>query len=321
MRISIVYTGLPSYTADCWRELSGREGVELRIWSEVTTTYRIKSDKELLMDGLWCHWDYSENITDIELHQVESEIASFSPDVIFVCGWARVLPPLIRESKKLKTIPMVLEFDMPWDWQFRRIVAPLILWHRLRRFAAAYVPGLSTTRYARWLGFKKIFAGRNCVKLKRFTVAEDIPRQKAFLYIGRKAEVKGLDVLEKAYAEYRRLGGSWMLDIPDFVEPEEVPRVMREHACFILPSKWEPWGVVVLEALAAGMKVIVSDKVGARFDLPVDEVFRSSDWKALARAMLKIEREEGIKKDAPDLSFYDVKAWADRVIKICEEVL
>lgn len=326
MKIAIVYTGLTSYMTDCWRELSRREGVELRVWCEETKAYRFKGDKTKILDGIWCHWDYSENITDIELRQAESEIVAYAPDVIFVCGWSRTLPPYITESKKLSHVPMVLEFDMPWEWTLRKFAARFVLGKRLRRFAAAYVPGKTTARYAKWLGFKseRIYEGRNCIDLERFDAvreeAEKVGGQRnSFLYLGRKAKEKGLEVLEKAYGEYKRLGGSWTLDIPDFVEPLEVPRVMGAHACFILPSKWEPWGVVVLEALAAGMKVIVSDKVGALYDLPVDEVFKSGDWKALAQCMLKVERA-GAKTEKVDLSEYGARAWADRVIKICEEV-
>ena len=35
----------------------------------------------------------------------------------------------------------------------------------------------------------------------------------------------------------------------------------------ILPSTYEPWGLVVNEAMAAGMPVLVSNEVGAHYDL------------------------------------------------------
>ncbi len=39
---------------------------------------------------------------------------------------------------------------------------------------------------------------------------------------------------------------------------------------FVLPSYSEPWGLVVNEAMAAGMPVIVSEKCGSAPDLVID---------------------------------------------------
>lgn len=328
MKIAIVYTGITSYMTDCWRELTARQGVELRIWIEDTKTYRFKGDRVKALQGLSCHWDYSENLTDIELGQAEHEIIAFAPDVIFVCGWSRELPPYIARSKRLVRIPMVLEMDMPWEWRIRKFAARFLLWRRLRRFAAIFVPGGCAARYARWLGFPRcrIYEGRNCIDVAKFAGRSSvaIDASAGFLFLGRRSSEKGLDVLEKAYREYRQLGGTWRLDIPEYVEPEDVPRVMREHACLVVPSRWEPWGVVVLEAIAAGIKVIASDKVCARYDLPVDGVFASGNCKQLARVMLDIEKRNPAisKKDRDELlKNYDVNVWADRVVTICNSVL
>ena len=41
----------------------------------------------------------------------------------------------------------------------------------------------------------------------------------------------------------------------------------RASDVFVLPSEYEPFGVVVNEAMLSGCAVIVSDQVGARLDL------------------------------------------------------
>src|SRR6202012_6191064 len=41
---------------------------------------------------------------------------------------------------------------------------------------------------------------------------------------------------------------------------------------FFLPSRHEPWGLIVNEAMASGCAVIVSDEVGAHADLVTDGV-------------------------------------------------
>lgn len=61
---------------------------------------------------------------------------------------------------------------------------------------------------------------------------------------------------------------------------------------FVLPSTSEQWGLVVNEAMAAGLPVIVSDKVGAAFDLVegynTGFIFNSADVDALSKSMKQL---------------------------------
>ena len=52
-----------------------------------------------------------------------------------------------------------------------------------------------------------------------------------------------------------------------FVNQSALPDVYRSSDVMVLPSEYEPFGVVVNEAMLCGCPVIVSDRVGARFDL------------------------------------------------------
>jgi glycosyltransferase involved in cell wall biosynthesis len=64
---------------------------------------------------------------------------------------------------------------------------------------------------------------------------------------------------------------------------------------FVLPSRREPWGYVVNEAQANGLRVVVSDAVGCAADC-VDEtngsVFRTGDADQLAELLMKAAREQ-----------------------------
>ncbi len=51
-----------------------------------------------------------------------------------------------------------------------------------------------------------------------------------------------------------------------FIQPDEVLRWYAHANLFVLPSS-ETWGVVVIEALAAGIPVVVSDEVGCHVDV------------------------------------------------------
>jgi glycosyltransferase involved in cell wall biosynthesis len=62
---------------------------------------------------------------------------------------------------------------------------------------------------------------------------------------------------------------------------------------FALTSRFEPWGLVCNEAMASGLPIVVSDRVGAGADL-VEEgktgfVYRSGDTGALTRALVAAE--------------------------------
>src|SRR5947208_16475040 len=74
-----------------------------------------------------------------------------------------------------------------------------------------------------------------------------------------------------------------------FQPPECLPQYFSEADVFVLPSRYDGWGVVVNQALGGGLAVICSDAVGAGHDLVEDEVnglkFSSGDAKALAAAM------------------------------------
>lgn len=110
-----------------------------------------------------------------------------------------------------------------------------------------------------------------------------------FLYVGRLIEVKNLPVLFEAFAEAfggrsgveLRIVGAGALEASFkerykgirnicFVGSKYGAQLQSEYhsaSAFILPSEYEPWGLVVNEAMSAGLPVIVSDRVGAAEDL------------------------------------------------------
>ncbi|WP_172838193.1 glycosyltransferase [Terriglobus roseus] len=113
-----------------------------------------------------------------------------------------------------------------------------------------------------------------------------------FLFVGRLAPEKNVTDLLDAWLEYRARGGQWSLvlagDGPDGPTLKERlnASVYKKHVCFlghrsarellpvyafastfVLPSKREPWGLVVNEAMAANLPVIVSKRCGCAEDL------------------------------------------------------
>ncbi len=119
----------------------------------------------------------------------------------------------------------------------------------------------------------------------------DLPEH-YFLYVGRLAPEKNVSGLIDAFARYRQDGGAWSLvvvgDGPERTQIEkqsaalglapwvqfagmkntlETTRYYAFAECFVLPSTREPWGLVVNEAMASGLPVIVSKRCGCAEDL------------------------------------------------------
>jgi glycosyltransferase involved in cell wall biosynthesis len=74
-----------------------------------------------------------------------------------------------------------------------------------------------------------------------------------------------------------------------FRNQSELPRFFDLATVFVLPSRHEPWGLIVNEVMNAGRAVIVSDEVGCQRDLITNgvegAVFPSGNVEALADAL------------------------------------
>src|SRR5690606_27599003 len=131
-----------------------------------------------------------------------------------------------------------------------------------------------------------------------------------FLYVGRYVPEKGLDTLADAYRVYRQqVSNPWKLvcagagplketllaagaEDRGFVQPGDLPALMHEASAFVLPSRFEPWGVVAHEAASSGLPLILSNACGAGVhllrDLHNGFVFPAGDANSLAKAMVQL---------------------------------
>ena len=109
-----------------------------------------------------------------------------------------------------------------------------------------------------------------------------LPDHARLLLVGREAELPGMlgGVRPEVRARIRYEG---------FQAPDALPRYFAQADVFVLPSRYDGWGVVVNQALGAGLPVICSDRVGAGFDLVEEETnglkFPAEDAEALAQCM------------------------------------
>jgi glycosyltransferase involved in cell wall biosynthesis len=89
-----------------------------------------------------------------------------------------------------------------------------------------------------------------------------------------------------------QLGLADRLRFLGFVNQSQLPSVYCSADIFVLPSLFEPFGLVVNEAMLCGLPVVVSDRVGAKFDLvrPGENgyVFPAGNVEALAAVLGEI---------------------------------
>jgi 1,2-diacylglycerol 3-alpha-glucosyltransferase len=171
-----------------------------------------------------------------------------------------------------------------------------------RYYDAAFVGGILHQGYLEELGMpasrisrpydvvdNEYFA-RKAAETRTSTQRERMKRglpEHYFLYVGRCAPEKNLARLLRAYGIYRkRHSDGWPLvvagDGPErselsrlagtlnlreivwsgFKQIDELPAYYALASCFVLPSISEPWGLVVNEAMASGLPVLVSDRCG-----------------------------------------------------------
>lgn len=137
---------------------------------------------------------------------------------------------------------------------------------------------------------ERIFLMPMMVKNEKFFKLDDAGHDKfTFLYVGRIVECKNVELMLNAFTNMFADNPDVCLNIvgdgdllPQYRQQFDMYEniifsgkctgdllVERYHLAdvFVLPSSHEPWGLVVNEAMAARLPIIVSDQVGAAHDL------------------------------------------------------
>jgi len=264
---------------------------------------------------------------DLNDEQLLELITEINPSVIVCSGW--IDKGYLKVCKKFKNqIPTILTLDNHWrgdlKQQIARFISPFYL-HK--RFSDCWVPGAIQEKYAQKLGFKKehILTGfyscdfdffHNQYLSNKLEKEKKFPKR--FIYVGRYYEFKGIKNLWSAFIELQKeFPNEWELwclgngDIEPvnhsqikhfgFVQPNDLNSFIQDTGVFVLPSFFEPWGVVVHEFASAGFPIICSDKVGSGNAFVENNyngyIYRSDSVAELKDAMMKI-----IQSDVSDLN-------------------
>ncbi len=197
-------------------------------------------------------------------------------------------------------------------------------------FNWAVTGGKAHVRYLRQLGFPSHRitgsydvvdndAIRGGTTLYRQRNPQGVRQQPWFLFVGRLAEEKNVETLLDSWLAYRSGGGTWPLVLagdgpraeelrrtaaaspyaddvrfPGLCNAKELIPLYAGAACFVLPSTREPWGLVVNEAMAAELPVLVSNRCGCCEDLVAEGEngfsFTPTDGVALTALLHRMEQ-------------------------------
>ncbi|MBM3955288.1 MAG: glycosyltransferase family 4 protein [Planctomycetes bacterium] len=357
MKLVICWTNISGYMAACWRALSARPGIDL----EVIAYADEHASSDTAFDGGMLagipHRLLAPGERDDGL-LVERLVQERRPDVVLVCGWGFPAYRRLATVPGLARVPFIMSMDTPWLGSLRQTLTVPFKRRYVRRMAAVLVAGERAAEHARRIGIpeRRIHKGVYAYDERLFHEGllderERLPGgwPRKFLFVGRYVASKGLDVLLEAYAAYRRsvavpwsltccgrgalgpqvAGAEGVIDL-GFVQPRDQPAVLRDHGAFILPSRYEPWGVVLAEALASGLPAICTTACGAGVELLHPH---SNGWlvppanpPALAAALRRIHDHADelpamgrrARAVAPG---YAAGVWARRVEAICHEVV
>ncbi len=313
MKILYLYAEVMGYTMATIRELADR-GNEVHVvhWDhKKLTPYKAPDIPNVFM----------YNRSELSVEQLKILVNNISPVLTVVSGWMDSGYMSVAKQLRLDGLAVVVGFDDQWHGKLKQLVAVTLgsFGYFSKFYSHAWVAGLYQFEYARRLGFEKknIVYDLYSADLHLFnqTYNDSIEAKRynyphRFLFVGRFEPVKGLNVMLQAWQKLGSKKGDWELHmigngslkaqleatagvvVKDFMQPEQLTQEVAMAGCLLLPSRGEPWGVVVHEFAAAGLPLIVSDVVGAASTFLISGLngysFKVDDATALANRICQI---------------------------------
>lgn len=313
MAVLFLYTELADYFLKCCEQLAVSEEVHIVRWPV---------NKEAPFE-----FKYSERIkiydkNSYSFGQLKDLVAGINPSIIICSGW--IDKDYLKITKPyFGKIPTVLTCDTHWRGSLKQYLAIILSrFFLLNTFSNAWVPGKIQQTYVKKLGFpqNKIRQGFYCCDLGKFNAIYErnvsgkrnkFPKR--FLYVGRYYDFKGITDLWEAFVSLQEESANewelWCLGTGSvepikhpkikhfgFVQPKDLDPILEQTGVFVLPSRFEPWGVVVQEYAAAGFPMLISFEVGAREKFIADGLngyaFPASSPEKLREQMKKITELE-----------------------------
>lgn len=313
MRILYLYSELMGYQIPIFKEYVDQYGAEVHVihWNLKKMTPYIPP----LIENVFYY-----NRSEFEKMALLRFVTKICPDVVYISGWMDSGYLIAARHLRKRGVPVVSGFDSIWKkalkQRFAAVLFPLI---KDSFFSHAWIAGPYQYEFVKQLGFKnhQIIHNCLCANIGSFNDAYNNAQisklnkyPHRFLYVGRLEYVKGVDLLLQAWSNIKEFRKDWDLCIigngsirqstveeekvviRDFMQPELVADEIINAGCFVLPSRSEPWGLVLHEFSAGGLPIICSRACGAAPIFVISGyngfTFTENSLKALEESLLKI---------------------------------
>ncbi|MDA9367793.1 glycosyltransferase family 4 protein [bacterium] len=317
-RVLVIWSRLPGYGIASLLELKSVLGDELMVCSYGSIPDYV-SQRELALLGVAKEFKFSDPWYK-RFKDLYDLVFVFKPDFFIVSGWqypVLLFWALMLRLAGAKTISMI---DTPYKGDDRsqkrkmRVGAPIL---RLC-FSKVWVAGKLSRKLMELSGFqsKRIIDSLYCADSHRYGNGETYQLDDYLIYVGRLAPEKNIEFMLDSFIEYRsNFGGRLRLlvvgdgdiDISSYkrfdylkfygsLNSSDISNLMKNARAFVLLSNYEPWGVVVHEAVLSGLPLILSSNVGAHYDFLDDRrngfLVEGDEVQQVASYIAELENDE-----------------------------
>ena len=239
------------------------------------------------------------------------------PDVVVVSGWSTFASQAAVAWCLARSVPYVLHVeshDLDPRPAWRRRIKDAVATPVIRRAASVLAVGSAARDSALTRGASQVRIFANTIDVERWSERADrlSPRPHEgvlVLSVGRDVPEKGFDVLRAACG----IAGVDLAIVVGGHEEDDLAQAYVDADVFALLSRHEPWGVVVNEAAASGRPLVLSDHVGAAYDLLRDGengfVVPADDAHAAAAALRRLAADAELRRRMGERSRELVCAW------------
>lgn len=286
IRVVFCWSAISGYMASCWKALAKRADIDVHVIAHGDDRGTFSGD---LLDGVSHTLMSPAEWNDARL--ITRRLVERRPDVVAITGWWLPAYRAQVHARDLLGCRFIMGVDSPWrhEGQFLTRLRYFTTLPRVDHFfvtgerAWQYVTrlGIAPNRISRGMYGVDADSGQRAAK-KRKTG----PWPRRFLFLGRYAPEKAIDVLMAAYGRYRETTSDpWELvccgagplgklisgkpGIQDlgFVNPTQLADVFASAGAFVLPSRFDPWPLALVEAASAGLPVICTDACGSAVEV------------------------------------------------------
>lgn len=210
------------------------------------------------------------------------------PIVLVVAGWSCSIYKQVSKVILHRNIcPVVCAIDTQYLKRLKQIAGIIASKFFIRNtFSHIWIPGPRQYEFARLLGYSRdriIFnslSGNTDIFKKASIEHKKENYPKRILYVGRFSKEKGIELLIDAWNACldrkgwiltfvgngpmeKKLRNNVDVEVYPFMDQTALTNLAEQSGCFILPSTYEPWALVLHEFAAAGLPIICTDTCGA----------------------------------------------------------